>query len=62
MRFKAYECINTIRTVKVKMKYFCFKQLSVIYVIKLQRKIVIMKIPNRQQHLSKLFKFNTQCF
>lgn len=37
MRFKAYESINTIPTVKIEMKYFCFKQLSVIYVIKLQR-------------------------
>ena len=37
MRFKAYESVNIISIVKIKMKYFCFKQLSVIYVIKLQR-------------------------
>lgn len=56
--FKAYERVNTIPTIKNKV--FLFQ--IIIIVIKLQRWAVITKLPRRQQHLSKLFKFNTQVF
>lgn len=55
VEFKAYERVNTISTIKNKISLFPI----IITVIKLQRWAVITKIPRRQQHLSKLFKFNT---
>lgn len=64
VRFKAYESMNTIPTIKknIKIKYLFQIITIVVHVIKLQRWIVIMKIPRRQQKLNKLFKFNMQVF
>lgn len=64
VRFKAYESMNTIPKIKknIKIKYLFQIIIIVVHVIKLQRWIVIMKIPRRQQKLNKLFKFNTQVF